>query len=105
MASYCSVRQDFTASILLLKSMGYQLAGTPGTANYYNTVCKVEMVSLLKPPDNDDVNGAISWIRNKKIDLVINIPEGTTRKDEVSAGYLIRRAAVDFGVSLLTNLK
>lgn len=85
--------------------MGYQLAGTPGTAHYYNNVCKIKMTSLLKPPDSDDANGAISWIRNKKIDLVINIPEGTVRKDEVSAGYLIRRAAVDFGVSLLTNLK
>ena len=41
----------------------------------------------------------------RNFDLVINIPEGTVRIDEVSAGYLMRRAAVDFGTSLLTNIK
>ena len=49
-------------------------------------------------------NSAIHWIREKKVDLLINIHEGTTRK-EVSSGYLMRRAAVDFGCSLITNLK
>lgn len=45
------------------------------------------------------------WIKERKIDLVINIPEGSTRGDEVTSGYLMRRAAVDFGTSLLTNIK
>jgi carbamoyl-phosphate synthase/aspartate carbamoyltransferase len=47
----------------------------------------------------------LDWIRSKRIDLVINIPEGSTRGDEVTAGYLMRRTAVDFGCSLLTNIK
>ena len=47
----------------------------------------------------------LQYIRNKTVDLVINIPEGTTRSDEVTAGYLMRRTAVDFGCSLLTNIK
>jgi carbamoyl-phosphate synthase large subunit len=63
------------------------------------------MVSLEKPPSEDE-NSVAQWIRNRKIDLVINIPpEGTSRKDEVTAGYLMRRLAVDFGASLLTNQK
>ena len=33
------------------------------------------------------------------------MPEGTTRGDEVTGGYLLRRLAVDYGVALLTNLK
>lgn len=31
--------------------------------------------------------------------------QGTTRKDEITGGYLLRRCAVDFGVSLITNIK
>ena len=37
--------------------------------------------------------------------MVINISDGTTRRDEISAGYLVRRAAVDFGIGLITNVK
>jgi hypothetical protein len=47
----------------------------------------------------------LEWIRSKRVDLVINIPEGSTRTDEVTSGYLMRRTAVDFGCSLLTNIK
>jgi hypothetical protein len=44
-------------------------------------------------------------VKSGLIDLVINISEGSTRKDEVTAGYIMRRAAVDFDVSLVTNVK
>ncbi len=68
------------------------------------------MHSLHKPPhelssSENEGPGVLDWIRSKRIDLVINIPEGTTKTDEVTAGYLMRRAAVDFGASLLTNIK
>lgn len=32
-------------------------------------------------------------------------PQGTKKTEEISAGYLIRRTAVDFSVSLITNVK
>ena len=37
--------------------------------------------------------------------MVINVSEGSTRREEVTAGYTIRRAVVDFGVSLVTDVK
>lgn len=48
---------------------------------------------------------ALDWIRTQRVDLLVNIPEGSLRGDEVTAGYQMRRAAVDFGCSLLTNIK
>ena len=39
-----------------------------------------------------------------KIDLVINIPKNIER-EELDNDYLIRRAAVDFNVPLITNLQ
>ena len=43
-------------------------------------------------------------MQERKIDLVINDPEAGD-KELVTDGYLIRRCAVDFGVSLITNIK
>ncbi len=56
--------------------------------------------------DSDESPGtALYEIKNRSVDLVINISEGTTRREEITAGYIIRRAVVDFGVSLLTDVK
>ena len=41
-------------------------------------------------------------IREHEVDLVINIPSND-RVDELTNGYVIRRAAVDFNVPLITN--
>ena len=62
---------------------------------------------MTKPVDeSDDGPGtALHEIKNGNIDLVINISEDSTRKDEITSGYIIRRAVVDFGVSLITEVK
>jgi carbamoyl-phosphate synthase large subunit len=93
-----------------LLGKGYQIAATPGTAKYYSDHGLKPITLLAKPtgdPQQEKEMGdtVLKWISNRKIDLVINIPEGTTRRDEVTAGYLMRRAATDFGISLLTNIK
>lgn len=62
-------------------------------------------MTLEKPPDEGEEASVVHWLKSRKIDLVINIPEGTTRREEVTAGYLMRRYAVDFGCSLITNLR
>ena len=49
---------------------------------------------------------AIDLIKSGRVGLVINVPEGSRRSLETqSNGYLLRRTTVDFGVSLLTNVK
>ena len=47
---------------------------------------------------------ACHFLQERKIDLVINDPESGD-KEIITDGYLIRRTAVDFGVSLITNTK
>ncbi|MCH6550886.1 MAG: carbamoyl-phosphate synthase (glutamine-hydrolyzing) large subunit, partial [Planctomycetes bacterium] len=46
--------------------------------------------------------GALEAVRAGAIDLVINIPKNDT-PDELTNGYMIRRAAVDYNVPLMTN--
>mmetsp|Transcript_63572 Transcript_63572/g.74453 ORF Transcript_63572/g.74453 Transcript_63572/m.74453 type:complete len:1514 (-) Transcript_63572:435-4976(-) len=105
-------RKEFLSSAEMLVKLGYSLLGTAGTAKYY-AGNGLDINVVTKPINEDDnsqcaVTGApsaLGEIQNAKVTMVINISEGTTRKDEISSGYLIRRAAVDFGVSLVTNVK
>jgi carbamoyl-phosphate synthase/aspartate carbamoyltransferase len=103
-----NMRAEFLEGMKQLSEMGYSLVCTPGTADYYSN-CGIKVTALSKPEeDGDDVedpNSIVKWLKDKRIDLVINIPEGTTRREEVTSGYRIRRTAVDFGCSLLTNMK
>lgn len=43
-------------------------------------------------------------IQNKEVDMVINIPKNFSAL-ELSNGYQIRRAAIDFNVTLFTNAR
>lgn len=103
------MRHEFEESLQSLLRMGYQIAATPGTATHYQQRGILPILSLLKPTDSkadeEEEKSVLFWIQHKKIDLVVNIPEGSSRKEEVTAGYLMRRAAVDFGISLITNVK
>ena len=99
--------REFEDSVRVLHACGFKLYGTPGTAKFYKEKCGIDMIVVTKPTsEKDDGPGtALSTLRNQEIDLVINVSDGATRRQEVTAGYMIRRAAVDFGVSLITNIK
>jgi hypothetical protein len=101
-------RYELHESVLeLVKLNKYKLYATPGTAQYYKDLHGVDMTVVEKPTDekDDGAGTALHEIKAGKIDLVINISDGTVRKDEITSGYLIRRASVDFGTSLITNVK
>ena len=46
----------------------------------------------------------LDYLKGGKIDLVINIPKNN-QEEELKNDYLIRRTAVDFGISLITDIK
>ena len=102
-----SFRAEFAASALILAKLGYKLLATPGTARFYKDHHDMDLISVTKPSDEDDdgPGTALHEIKNNQVDLVINVSEGSTRKDEITSGYIIRRAVVDYGVSLITDVK
>ena len=63
----------------------------------------IKVKVLYWPLENKEPN-VLTYIVNKKIDLVINIPKNA-QKEELDNDYLIRRKAVDFNVPLITNIK
>jgi len=101
---------EFAPAAIILSKMGYKLHGTENTAKYYNDKHNLGLISCTCPNDEEDFGdgkslSALNEIRNERMDLLINISDGTEIKGELSPGYFMRRAAVDFGVSLIVNIK
>ena len=86
----------------LLVENGYQLFATMGSADFFRSN-GVE-VTTLHWPDEPQYPNTLDYIREKKIDLVVNIPKNLS-KTELNNDYTIRRSAVDYNIPLLTNAR
>ena len=87
-------------SIKKLAEMGFSLYATGGTAKFLEQN-GVKSTVLFWPLEKKEPN-AITYLKERKIDLVINIPK-SYEEEEITNDYLIRRKAVDFNIPLLTN--
>ncbi|MFD1874599.1 carbamoyl-phosphate synthase (glutamine-hydrolyzing) large subunit [Hymenobacter bucti] len=90
------------AAAELLVKKGYQVFATQGTHRFF-AENKVPSSLLFWPDDHQEPN-VLTYLREKKIDLVINVPKNLS-KGELDNDYKIRRTAIDFGVPLLTNAR
>ncbi len=97
------VRDNFLDSVRILEKMGVRLLATFGTSQYLLDkgihVIPVHKVSEKKEPNIETLLG------RKEIDFVINIPHRRASRKEITDGYIIRRAALNFGIPLVTNLE
>ena len=79
---------------------GYNLYATGGT---YKFLCEHDIPSTkVYWPSEEGQPQALDMLRNKEIDMVVNIPKDLT-VSELDNGYKIRRAAIDLNVPLITN--
>jgi carbamoyl-phosphate synthase large subunit len=93
---------DFVESARKLAQMGYTLLASKGTAEFLKKR-GVEVTPLFWPLEPREPNIA-SAIKNREIDLIINIPKNNGER-ELKNDFIIRRMAVDFDIPLLTNIK
>jgi carbamoyl-phosphate synthase large subunit len=91
---------ELLKSAKLLFEKNYNLFATFDTHQFLNAN-GIESTLLYLPNDKNKPN-VIDYLKNKIIELVVNIPKGLTR-DELNNDYLIRRTSVDFNIPLLTN--
>lgn len=96
-------KMELLNSAKTLVEKGYSIYASDGTYRYFrdnNIACK-----LLHWPDEEESKPNISdYIKEKKIDLVINIPKDHTTR-ELGNGYWIRRNAIDYNIPLITNAR
>ena len=89
-------------SARLLKENGYNLFATKGTSKF---LAENEIDStVLYWPDSKKQPNTLDYIKEHKIDLIINIPKNLSQ-DELYNDYHIRRAAVDHNIPLITNAR
>jgi carbamoyl-phosphate synthase large subunit len=98
---------DFLDSAKKLVEMGYELFASHGTAKFFagKGVPVTELCWPLETKDGAPKEPNIeTHIKNRELDLIINIPKNN-RQSELKNDYLIRREAVDFDIPLITNIK
>ena len=93
---------EMVISSRLLQEKGYKLYATKGTHDFLikNNI----HTTILHWPDEDKKPNTLDYIREKKIDLVINIPKNLTT-GELRNDYEIRRSAIDHNIPLITNAR
>ena len=93
---------DMLSAAKMLQENNYKLYATQGTADFL-TQNGVES-EVLHWPNSGQQPNALDYIKEKKIDLVVNIPKNLTAT-ELNNDYTIRRSAIDFNVPLVTNAR
>ncbi len=95
-------KMDMLSAARLLHEKGYNLFATRGTAEFLekNGIA----ATVLHWPDQKEQPNTLEYIRDKKIDLVVNIPKNLS-KTELNNDYTIRRSAIDFNIPLITNAR
>ena len=86
----------------LLIEKGYKIFATRGTAKFL-VENGVEATPLAWPDEEQQPN-VLDYLKNRKVDMVINIPKSLS-KSELTNDYTIRRGAVDFNIPLITNAR
>ena len=95
-------KTDMLPAAKILQNMGYEIYATQGTADFL-TSNGVNAV-ILHWPDSDRKPNTLDYIKERKIDFVVNIPKNLS-KAELSNDYTIRRSAIDFNIPLITNAR
>jgi carbamoyl-phosphate synthase large subunit len=88
------------------EEMGFQIYATEHTAEALKASGISDVVVLHKVKEVSP--NIMEYLRDQKIDLVINVPTATkqrTYSDALTDGYEIRRKAVEFNVPVITNLE
>ena len=99
---------DIRSKVELLNSCrrmyekGLQIYATEGTAAFLerNGVPSIK----VEWPDSDQHPNVIDYMKEGKIDFVVNIPKDLS-ENELYNGYKIRRTAIDLNIPLITNAR
>ena len=95
-----------------LSQHGYNIFATAGTSRYL-TENGIENQRVLWPSEVEALAvdepeaalpRALDMLRDKQIDMVVNVHKNFST-GELTNGYKIRRAAIDFNIPLLTNAR
>lgn len=92
-------KERFLPTIQKMNQLGYKFIATENTANYLKEL-GIEATTVNKICDG--VPNILDVIRSGMVDIAFNTP--TKGNDSKRDGFLIRRAAIESGVEIITSL-
>lgn len=95
-------KSRFLPFVRILEKLGFVMYATFGTQKFYK-VNGIEMQALHWPLNEGKPN-VMDFIQNQEVEVVINIPKNN-EPEELNNDYIIRRAAADYSIPLITNLQ
>uniref|UniRef100_A0A8D2QH22 Carbamoyl phosphate synthase arginine-specific large chain n=1 Tax=Zonotrichia albicollis TaxID=44394 RepID=A0A8D2QH22_ZONAL len=100
-----SFRPGFLSVAELLHEKGFKLYATEATSAWLNAngIPANPVAWPSQESQNPNLPSVRRLLRDGKVDLVINLPNSSTRF--LHDNYVIRRRAIDTGTALLTNFK
>ncbi|MCD6180614.1 MAG: carbamoyl phosphate synthase large subunit, partial [Bacteroidales bacterium] len=86
----------------LLIKKGLKIYATQGTHDFLkkNSI----QSEVLHWPDDKRQPNSLDFLKERKIDFVVNIPKNLS-SDELNNDYTIRRTAIDLNIPLITNAR
>ena len=95
-------KAELLPTIQKLHALGFALFTTEGTHAFLESRnIPSALLSKISVPRSPNIR---EYLEQKRLDLVINIP-AHYRGAEITDGYLMRRLAIDRGISLITNVQ
>lgn len=95
-------KADMLTASQLLAQRGYNIYATKGTSQYL-TENGIKNMRVYWPTE-EGTPQVIDLLREKKVDMVVNIPRDLSSR-EITNGYRVRRTAIDLNIPLLTNAR
>ena len=105
-------KADMLEAARRLSQHGYNIFATAGTSRYLSengienqrVLWPSEVENLATDSPENALPRALDLLHDKKIDMVVNVHKNFST-GELTNGYKIRRAAIDFNIPLLTNAR
>ena len=105
-------KADMLEAARRLSQHGYNIFATAGTSRYLTengienqrVLWPSEVEALVEDAPEAALPRALDMLRDKQIDMVVNVHKNFST-GELTNGYKIRRAAIDFNIPLLTNAR
>jgi methylglyoxal synthase len=96
-------KQEFMQYAKMIADMGFQIYATKKTQELLKEQGNIDSTLLYKPLMKREPN-IVTLLQNSKLDLVINVPDSMDSQ-AVTDGFAMRRAAIDSGTALITDIK
>ncbi len=96
-------KADMLRACEMLFNKGYRIYATSGTCKYLIDN-GIPATRVLWPSESavPGLEAALDLIKWHEVSLVVNIPKNYTER-EITNGYALRRASIDYNVPLITN--